>query len=95
MVKELNRENLNVIQLFEWWNIYVLTLSDVQKNSINEKKERFNVEVLSPAQAQIKEKFWKSLVPYPSVRLFFELGCCSTFNPSISFSNFLALRIWV
>jgi hypothetical protein len=35
----------------------MLPLSDVQENSINKKQKRFNVQVLTPAQAKVKEKF--------------------------------------
>lgn len=53
----------------------MLAACDIQKNAVHEKQKRFDVEVLSPAQAQVEEKLGQTFVVNARIRfpLFFFL----------------------
>ena len=56
VVDELDWEYLNFIILFETTHIDVVTLCNIQKDTIDEEEEGLNIEELTPTQAQIKEE---------------------------------------
>jgi len=57
LIKELYRKDFYFIQIFKARDIDMGAFGDVQKDSIEEEKEGFNVQILTPRKAQIKEKF--------------------------------------
>jgi hypothetical protein len=72
MVDKLDREHLNFTVLFETTHIDVISLRNVQENTVNEKQERFNVQELTPTEAQIEEKLRQALIVNAS---FIQLLC--------------------
>ena len=77
MVDKFYRKNLDLRQVFELWNIDMLTLCDIQEHSVDEEEECFYVQKLTPRKAKIKEKLSKSFVIYATFILFLELsGFC-------------------
>ena len=64
MVNELNRKDFDLRNVFEGRNIYMLTLGDIQEDTIDEKQERFNVQELTPRETQVKEELSESFVVY-------------------------------
>ena len=62
MVDELDWENFDLTCLFKATDVDVVTFGNVEKDTIDEEQERFNVEILAPRQAQIEEELRQSLI---------------------------------
>ena len=62
MVDELYGKDLDLLNVFEGRNVYMLTFSDIQEDAIDEEKERFNVQELAPRETQVKEELSEPLI---------------------------------
>ena len=62
MVDELDGEHLDLVVLLEAAHIDMVSLRDVQEDTVDEEKERFNVEELAPTETEIKEELGEPLV---------------------------------
>ena len=62
MVDELNTEHLDLMVLFEAAHIDVIAFRDVKKDTVDEEEERFDVEKLAPAEAEVEEKLSQPLI---------------------------------
>ena len=61
MVDELNRQDLNLVKLFESWNVYVATFCYVEEDSVDEEEECLYVQELTPWETQVEEKLGEAL----------------------------------
>jgi hypothetical protein len=57
VIEELNREHFNISHGLELADTDMVTSSNVQKHTVNEKQESLDVQVLAPRKAQVKEEF--------------------------------------
>ncbi len=48
MVKKLNGEDVDRIELLKSWNVYVLAFSYIQENAVYKKQERLYIQMLTP-----------------------------------------------
>lgn len=56
VVEEVNRENLDLLEVFKCWNGDMLTLSDVEEDAIQKEKKSLDIEVLAPRKTQIEKE---------------------------------------
>ena len=56
MVEKFNTQHTNTVKVFKSTNVNMLSFSNVQENTIDEKQESLNIEMLAPWKAQIEEK---------------------------------------
>ena len=56
MIEKVDRENLDALQVFKNGDVNMLSLCDVQEHTVNEEQERFDIQMLAPAEAKVKEK---------------------------------------
>ena len=95
MVKEFNGQHINRVDVLERGNVDVLALCNVQEHTINEEEEGLNVQMLAPAQAQIKKELREPLVINASLRFFFEFLDFFLLDALIAFSDLLGLSVRV
>ena len=62
MVDEFYRENLDLVDLFEGLHIYMLSLRNVEEDTIDKEEECFHVEELAPREAEVKEELSQAFV---------------------------------
>ena len=62
MVDELDGKHLDLVVLLEAAHVDMVSLRDVQEDTVDEEKERFNVEELAPTETEIKEELSQPLV---------------------------------
>ena len=55
-IKELNRQNIDLLNLLKSRYIDMRTVCDVQKDAIEEENICFDVEMLAPREAEIEEE---------------------------------------
>ena len=62
MVDKLDAEHLDLVVLLETTHVDVVTLRDVQEDTIDEEEEGLDIQELAPAETEVKEELSQALV---------------------------------
>lgn len=62
MIDELDGEYFDLMIFFKSTHIDVVTLSYIQKDTVDKEQERFNIQELTPTQTEIEEKLCETLI---------------------------------
>lgn len=102
-IEKLNREHINLINRFKLRYIYMQTICDIQKYSIDKENESFNVKMLAPRQTQIKKELRKSFIfnlfivfiflIHNAAFVFFFVGLAVVSNVLLIFLFFYSLQL--
>lgn len=62
MVDELDRKHLNLMVFFESTNVDMVSLGDIEENTVDKEEEGLNVEELTPGETQVEKELREALI---------------------------------